>query len=166
VGDFMAIIWLFVLGSSVWVLMDANSLKVTRGQLGGGIADMSPLGWFLACLLIWIVGFPMYLAKRPEYQRMAAGVGGPTPPNPWGATPPPAVPQTGAPAQASSGSVFCTTCGRELPAVARFCASCGQPLETAAASPAPQWPAAPASPPPPPVPPAPGSSAPAPRFKI
>ena len=31
---------------------------------------MGPVAWFFVCLLLWIVGFPMYLTKRPEYKRV------------------------------------------------------------------------------------------------
>jgi hypothetical protein len=58
---FATIIWV----TSIWVLFDANTIGVEKGQLEG-VADMGPWGWFFACLLLWIIGFPLYLAKRPE----------------------------------------------------------------------------------------------------
>ena len=60
-------IGLCVLGSSIWVGVDAARLGVRRGGLGGGFVDMGAFGWFLACLLFWIVSFPVYLATRPRY---------------------------------------------------------------------------------------------------
>ena len=61
--------WLLVIGTSIWVLVDAQSIGVKKGQLQG-MANMGPWGWFFVCLLLWIVGFPMYLAKRGEYKRI------------------------------------------------------------------------------------------------
>ena len=66
----MELIYLLVIGTSLWVLVDANSLGVKKGKLNGGLFDMGPAGWFFACLLLWIVAFPVYLGKRNEYQRL------------------------------------------------------------------------------------------------
>lgn len=62
---------LLVVASSLWVLCDAKTLGIQKGQLSG-FADMGPWGWFFASLLIWIIAFPLYLAKRGEYKRMLA----------------------------------------------------------------------------------------------
>ena len=64
-----------VLGSSIWVLVDAKSIGVQKGQIKG-IANMGPVSWFIVCLLLWIIGFPMYLAKRGEYKRVNGKPGG------------------------------------------------------------------------------------------
>ena len=61
------IIWLVVLGSSIWVAFDASHLGVKAHCLGGGFADMGPVGWFFCTLLLWIIGFPVYMATRPKY---------------------------------------------------------------------------------------------------
>jgi hypothetical protein len=63
------LIWGIVIVSSIWVLIDARSIGVKNGQIRG-IANMGPAAWFFVCLLLWIIGFPMYLAKRPEYKRL------------------------------------------------------------------------------------------------
>jgi len=62
-------IGLLVLGTSIWVLFDAKTIGVKKGQIEG-IANMGAWGWFFACLLLWIIGFPVYLAKRGEYKRI------------------------------------------------------------------------------------------------
>ena len=62
-----ALMWLIVIATSVAVLVDASRLGARPGTLGGGLRDMSPLGWFFCCLLLWIVSFPVYLASRPKY---------------------------------------------------------------------------------------------------
>jgi hypothetical protein len=64
---------LVVLPTSLWVLVDATTLKVKKGKLGGGVFDMGVAGWFFSCLLLWIVAFPGYLAKRGEYKRLKDG---------------------------------------------------------------------------------------------
>lgn len=61
--------WLLVIGSSIWVFFDATTIGVKKGQVSG-VADMSPVGWFFACLLLWIIGFPLYLSKRSEFKRI------------------------------------------------------------------------------------------------
>jgi hypothetical protein len=33
---------------------------------------MGPVTWFIACLFLWIIAFPLYLAKRGEFKRAAA----------------------------------------------------------------------------------------------
>lgn len=53
---------LVIIATSVWVYFDASTIGARRGLLPG-IADMGPFGWALATLLLWIVGFPLYLAK-------------------------------------------------------------------------------------------------------
>jgi hypothetical protein len=56
-----------VIGTSVWVAVDASNLCVRRGSLGGGFLDIGVAGWFFACLLLWIVAFPAYLVVRPRH---------------------------------------------------------------------------------------------------
>lgn len=62
-------ILVIVLASAFWVLIDASNMGVKKGQLTG-IANLSPLGWFFACLGLWIIAFPLYLSKRPELKRL------------------------------------------------------------------------------------------------
>jgi hypothetical protein len=69
------ILIVIVIASSIWVLVDANNIGVKKGQIAG-ITNMGPAGWFFACLLLWIIGFPMYLAKRGEYKRVNQKPGG------------------------------------------------------------------------------------------
>ena len=74
---------ILVLGSSLWVLFDARSIGVQKGKIRG-FFNMSPMGWFLSCVLCWIVAFPAYLVKRREYLRVP-----PTPtPTPTSVPPP------------------------------------------------------------------------------
>jgi len=61
-------ITIVVFGSSGWVYADAKNLGVKKG-LVKGLANMSPMSWFIACLLLWIVAFPFYLIKRPALKR-------------------------------------------------------------------------------------------------
>ena len=63
------LIWLVIIGTSIWVLVDAKSIGVKKGQIKG-LGDLGPWGWFFVCLLLWIVGFPFYLAKRSEYKKI------------------------------------------------------------------------------------------------
>jgi len=79
-------VFLIVLGTSIWVYFDANSIGVRKGQLKG-VCDMEPGGWAFVCLLVWIVGFPVYLAKRAELKRINGKGGAPVAP-PLAAAPP------------------------------------------------------------------------------
>ncbi len=60
-----AVIILVVVGTSVWVLMDAKALGIAPGQRSGFL-DMGPISWFLCCLLLWIIAFPAYLVIRSQ----------------------------------------------------------------------------------------------------
>jgi hypothetical protein len=65
----MDIFILIVIGSAIWVYFDAKTIGVKKGQMTG-LADLSPIGWFLTSLGLWIIAFPLYLAKRPEYKKI------------------------------------------------------------------------------------------------
>lgn len=56
-------IWLVVICTSIWVLVDASNIGARKGLIKG-VADMGPFAWFVCSLLLWIIAFPMYLAKR------------------------------------------------------------------------------------------------------
>jgi len=63
------LIWLIIIGTSIWVFFDAKKIGVKKGKMKG-IFNMGPGGWFIVCLLLWIIGFPLYLIKRPELKRI------------------------------------------------------------------------------------------------
>jgi hypothetical protein len=55
--------------TSIWVYFDAKHIGVRKGQ-AKGILDMSPLGWSICCLGIWIIAFPLYVGMRGEFNRL------------------------------------------------------------------------------------------------
>ena len=61
------LIGLIVFATSIWVLIDAQTIGVKKGQLSG-FFNMGAVGWFLSCLLLWVVAFPAYVAKRSQYK--------------------------------------------------------------------------------------------------
>ena len=63
------VVLVLVLLTSVWVYSDASDIGVKKGQLTG-VCDMGPGGWFLACLGLWIISFPLYLINRGELKRI------------------------------------------------------------------------------------------------
>lgn len=65
------LIFVTVLATSIWVAVDASNLGAPRDR-NLGVAGSSPLAWGLACIVMWIVFFPLYLAKRPRIR--AAGL--------------------------------------------------------------------------------------------
>jgi len=62
------LMWVIVIATSIWVLVDAKTIGIKKGQIQG-MGDIGPWGWFFVCLLLWIVGFPFYLVKRSEFKR-------------------------------------------------------------------------------------------------
>ena len=68
---------LVVLGTSVWVLVDARRRGITKGKIKG-FFNMGPAGWFFSCLLMWIVAFPAYLVKRRTLGQVAVEDGQPS----------------------------------------------------------------------------------------
>ena len=69
-----AVVWAVVIVTIIWVLVDAKKIGVQKGQITG-IANMGPWSWFVVCLLLWVVGFPLYLVKRKQYQQINATKG-------------------------------------------------------------------------------------------
>jgi len=63
------LIVLIVIVTSIWVFFDAKKIGVKKGQMKG-VCNMGPGGWLIVCLLLWIIGFPLYLIKRPELKRI------------------------------------------------------------------------------------------------
>jgi hypothetical protein len=63
----VGIIMIVIVGTSIWVYADAKNLGVHQGALGGGFVDAGAGQWAAVTLLLWIVGFPLYLATRPRY---------------------------------------------------------------------------------------------------
>lgn len=140
----MELLWLIVLGTAIGVGVDASSNKIRAG-LTKGLFDMGPLGWFLACLLIWIIAFPAYLVKRPELiaaaktaDQLPSGA-----PGPWPSSGPPGATSAAAPhavgptsgsfpdlgAVAPATQNFCSSCGTKLHADASYCHGCGRTLQ-------------------------------------
>lgn len=54
-----AVVLLVVVGTAIWVGADASG----RDWSGDGFAN-KPWKWVVGCLLLWIVVFPLYLARR------------------------------------------------------------------------------------------------------
>ncbi len=66
-----------VVVTTIWVGLDASKLGMKRGQLGGGIVDMSVASWVICCLFLWIISFPCYLVARSKYKSLPIGVSHP-----------------------------------------------------------------------------------------
>ena len=58
---FQAIMFFVVVGSAIWVGIDASH----RDFSGSGFASKT-WHWVVGILLLWIVVFPVYLAKRGQ----------------------------------------------------------------------------------------------------
>ena len=65
------LIIIVIVATSIWVFVDAKGIGARKG-LQKGFFDLGPFGWFATCLLLWIVGFPVYLAKRSDIKKLAS----------------------------------------------------------------------------------------------
>jgi len=63
------IIGVVILATSIWVFFDSKNIGVKSGQLKG-FFGMGPIGWFFACVILWIICFPAYLLKRNELKQI------------------------------------------------------------------------------------------------
>ena len=120
----MNIIVLIVIGTSIWVLIDASNIGARTG-LVKGIADAGPFTWFIGCLLLWIVVFPMYLAKRGSI-KTAAQLSQPAQPAAHQYAPPPL------PAIAPANLKACPFCAEPVRKEAIKCKHCGSELAASA----------------------------------
>ena len=55
------ITWIVVLGSSLWAAIDSSKIQLKRYKSG---VSYGPIVLFIACALLWIIGFPWYLSMR------------------------------------------------------------------------------------------------------
>jgi len=69
------IMWVVVIASAVWVYIDAKNIGV-RKDLVSGFFNLGPVGWSLATLLLWIIGFPCYLIQREKLKAAAIAAAG------------------------------------------------------------------------------------------
>jgi hypothetical protein len=46
-----SLIFLVIIGSSIWVLIDAKSIGVKKGQIGG-LGNLGPWGWFFMLIIM------------------------------------------------------------------------------------------------------------------
>lgn len=63
----MSVILLVIFVTAIWVAADAHGR-----DLSGSKVARSWVGWFFAALLLWIVVFPLWLARRNTYPRKNA----------------------------------------------------------------------------------------------
>ena len=63
------ILALVIIVSSIWVFWDTFYIGVKKKQIEG-FGKMGNIEWFVACLTLWILAFPLYLIKRREYKKV------------------------------------------------------------------------------------------------
>lgn len=130
---FFPLVVLCIIGSSVWVLVDAESHKVPMSKKKPYSPSNGSVAWFIGCLLLWIIGFPWYLIVRSAVLAEGRSV----------------APMATIAASPPAGAAFlCSTCGTPLASGARFCHVCASPapVPVALAQTAVQTPPAPVGP--------------------
>lgn len=69
-GDHFGMVELMVLvfvGTTIWVGVDASGRDWSRDRFAN-----SPTKWVIGMLLLWIIVFPVYLARRGQAPRRAS----------------------------------------------------------------------------------------------
>ena len=61
------VVLVVLLATDVWVYLDANA-HLARGEpvvvTSGSLSLENPALWFVFCLVLWIVAFPLYIVAR------------------------------------------------------------------------------------------------------
>lgn len=63
------LILLTVIATGIWVFFDAERIGVRKTDEKAFTINMGPIGWALCSWLLWVIAFPIYLIKRPEFQQ-------------------------------------------------------------------------------------------------
>ena len=66
------LILLILIGSSIWVFIDAKNLGVRKVPGSKSVLNLGPGGWLACSLLLWIVAFPLYLINRAKFKEQFA----------------------------------------------------------------------------------------------
>ena len=53
--------WIMVLGTAIWAAVDSSKIQLKRYKSG---ISYGPVALFFGVALLWIIGFPWYLAMR------------------------------------------------------------------------------------------------------
>ena len=117
--------YFIVIGTSIWVFIDANQNKIPIGKTP--FAGSDAFRWLAVCVILWIVGFPVYPFRRARTLKerinppVAAAF---TPPN----LPFPVAAASSYVATEHIAARFCPQCGTPVVLGARFCNACGKPV--------------------------------------
>ena len=68
-GKRVPLYWFMIVGTALWAALDSRKIQLRRYQ--SGIA-FGPVVLFIAISLLWVVGFPWYLAMRYKIKTGAA----------------------------------------------------------------------------------------------
>lgn len=68
-GKRVSLCWFMIVGTALWAALDSHKVQLRRYQ--SGIA-YGPVVLFIAISLLWVVGFPWYLAMRYKIKTGAA----------------------------------------------------------------------------------------------
>lgn len=67
-----------VVVTSAFVYFDAHRIGMKKDlHLPPSIMNNSPVGWFVGCLLLWIVVFPLYFVARSRFKAQGPNLGNP-----------------------------------------------------------------------------------------
>jgi hypothetical protein len=68
-GTLLMLSVITILGTALLIAVEASQLGMGKRLGSNGRGESGPIGWFIACALLWIVGYPWYLHKRKYFGR-------------------------------------------------------------------------------------------------
>src|SRR5882757_10204966 len=68
--------WIMVIGTALWAAIDSSKLQLKRYKSG---VSVGPVMLFIACVGLWIIGFPWYLTVRDKIKNGTAVLKEPPP---------------------------------------------------------------------------------------
>jgi hypothetical protein len=75
-GSLFVLSLITIVGTSALVAAEASLLGMGKRPGSNGKNESGPVGWFIACALLWFLAFPWYLHKRRFFGRRSLALAG------------------------------------------------------------------------------------------
>lgn len=69
--EYIVVAVILVTLSSIWVYLDASEKNIGKIENDSSLFNMSAGAWGVATLLLWVIGFPVYLIRRASLIKKA-----------------------------------------------------------------------------------------------